>query len=105
MEIVETRAFTRRIQKIMSDDEYSLLQLSLLNNPTQGAVIPGSGGLRKLRWAAPGKGKRGGVRIIYYWATRQGVILMLYVFKKNEASDLSPAQIAQLRKIVESEYP
>jgi mRNA-degrading endonuclease RelE of RelBE toxin-antitoxin system len=104
MEIVETSVFTKRIVEIMDDDEYKLLQQSLAERPEQGTLIPGSGGLRKIRWRVQGKGKRGGTRIIYYWATQANTILMLFVFRKNEASDLTPKQIQALRKIVEEEY-
>ena len=81
------------------------VQAALVNRPTLGSVIEGSGGLRKLRWGLPGKGKRGGVRIIYYWAARQERLLMLFVYAKTERDDLTPAQLRILRKIVEEEYP
>jgi hypothetical protein len=68
-------------------------------------VIPGSGGLRKVRWALSGRGKRGGVRIIYYWAVEQQQLLMLFVFAKNERDDLSSEQLKILRTIVEDKYP
>ena len=58
--------FTRLVQEYLSDEEYRKLQEALIENPETGAVIRGSGGIRKLRWAAPGRGKRGGYRIIYY---------------------------------------
>jgi len=105
MEIVETRIFTKRILEILDDENYRLLQLALIADPARGVVIPGNGGLRKLRWRVQGKGKRGGVRIIYYWAVGKKTIVMLFAFKKNEISDLSPAQVSALRKIIESEYP
>ena len=68
-------------------------------------VIPGSGGLRKIRWASSGRGKRGGVRIIYYWAVELEQLLMLFVFAKNERDDLTPDQLKILKTIVEDEYP
>ena len=68
----------------------------LAGNPEAGALIPGSGGVRKLRWALPGRGKRSGLRVIYYVRTRQGVIWMLTLYAKNEAANI-PAHI--LRKI------
>ena len=67
MVIIETPIFTRRIQDILADDEYRLLQTQLVQKPDAGKIIPGSGGLRKLRWSAGGHGKRGGIRVIYYW--------------------------------------
>ncbi|RME87977.1 MAG: hypothetical protein D6770_08025 [Anaerolineae bacterium] len=105
MEIVETSIFTRRILAVMDDDEYRALQAALVARPEAGALIPGSGGLRKIRWGVPGRGKRGGVRVIYYWAAKYNKIVMLFVFRKNEASDLTPGQIATLRRIIEEEYP
>lgn len=67
-------------------------------------MIPGSGGLRKVRWTFGGRGKRGGTRVIYYWAVGHDTLLMLYVFSKGERDDLSPLQIRALRQVVEEEY-
>jgi hypothetical protein len=69
-----------------------------------GDLIPGSGGLRKVRWALPGGGKRGGVRIIYYWAVRRDVIVMLYAYAKNELENLTPAQLGVLTNVVKAEF-
>jgi mRNA-degrading endonuclease RelE of RelBE toxin-antitoxin system len=66
MLFIETPTFTRRIQQVLSDDEYRLLQQELTERPEGGKIIPGSGGLRKIRWGLPGSGKRGGIRVIYY---------------------------------------
>ncbi|MCS6910642.1 MAG: type II toxin-antitoxin system RelE/ParE family toxin [Anaerolineales bacterium] len=88
----------------MTDDEYRKLQSLLANHPTIGAVIPGSGGLRKVRWGLRGRGKQGGVRVIYYWAARQAKLLMLLVYPKNERDDLSAEQLRVLRSIVEKEF-
>lgn len=71
MVIVETSVFTKRVLKLLLDDEYRELQSELVDRPNAGAVIPGSGGIRKLRWSASGRGKRGGARIIYYWANSE----------------------------------
>ena len=102
---IETSFFTRRVTQLLSDDEYRELQATLVNRPKAGPVIPRSGGLRKLRWAASGHGKRGGARVIYYCATKQDHILMLFIYAKNESDDLTPDQIKVLRNIVEKEYP
>lgn len=67
MEIIETQVFTKDIVKLLSDNEYRELQKALVENPLLGHLIPGGAGLRKLRWSAGGKGKRGGLRIIYYY--------------------------------------
>ena len=103
MVIIETSIFTRRIQDILGDDEYRLLQAQLVQRPDAGKIIPGSGGLRKLRWSASGRGKRGGARVIYYWFVSDEVILMLFAFPKNEQADLTPDQLKQLKKLVEGE--
>jgi hypothetical protein len=105
MIIIETSVFTRRVTQLLSDDEYRELQATLVERPKVGPVIPGSGGIRKLRWSASGHGKRGGARVIYYWATEQERILMLLIYAKNESDDLTQDQIKTLRYIVEREYP
>jgi hypothetical protein len=102
--IIETTVFTRRIDELLTDDEYGLLQDELAARPDLGKIIPGSGGLRKLRWALSGRGKRGGARIIYYWVVNKNTILMLYAYAKNELTDLTPRQINLLRKVVEEEF-
>ena len=105
MVIIETSVFTRRVTVLLSDDEYRELQATLVERPKAGPVIPGSGGIRKLRWSASGRGKRGGARVIYYWATEQDHLLMLLIYAKNESEDLTQDQIKTLRQIVEREYP
>ena len=88
----------------MADDDYRLLQLELVNNPRIGVIIRGSGGLRKLRWQASGRGKRGGARIIYYYADQRGIILMLFAFAKNERDDLTAGQLKILCESVRREF-
>jgi hypothetical protein len=90
---------------LLTHEEYQELQTALVNRPDAGPVIVGSGGLRKVRWALRGKGKRGGLRVIYYWAVVQEQLLMLLIYPKSEQDDLTPAQLRTLRKIVEEEYP
>lgn len=105
MIIVETSIFTRRVQALLNGEEYRLLQSTLVLRPDAGAIISGSGGLRKIRWSAKGHGKRGGVRVIYYWALAQERILMLMIYAKNEKDDLSDEQLKALKRIVKEEYP
>lgn len=105
MVIIETSIFTNQVQALLSVEEYRKLQMALMIRPDLGTVIPGSGGLRKVRWSLPGRGKRGGVRTIYYWAVANDQILMLLMYAKNERDDLTPTQLKVLRKIVEEEYP
>jgi len=100
MEIIENSVFTRRIKEILSDDEYGQLQRMLVGNPEAGIVIPGGGGLRKLRWVVSGKGKSGGLRIIYYWHVGEEIIYMLFVYKKSEQKDLTGKQIKVLKEYV-----
>jgi hypothetical protein len=93
---VETKLFTRLMQEYLSDDEYAQLQQALVADPEAGSVIAGSGGVRKLRWGIAGRGKRGGLRVIYYLRTRHGQIWMLTLYPKNVAENI-PAHV--LRKI------
>ena len=86
----------------MSEDDYRQLQSALVIRPDMGDLIPGSGGLRKLRWRIPGRGKRGGVRVIYYWVMSREEIWMLLAYAKAKKEDLSPQQVKLLRRIVES---
>ncbi|HJT78752.1 MAG TPA: hypothetical protein VJ739_16225 [Gemmataceae bacterium] len=67
MHFLETPVFTRAVAELLDDEQYRSLQVALLLRPEAGPVIRGSGGLRKLRWVLPGRGKRGGVRLIYFW--------------------------------------
>ncbi|NIV31795.1 MAG: type II toxin-antitoxin system RelE/ParE family toxin, partial [Anaerolineae bacterium] len=83
---------------------YRLFQLELVANPERGALIRGSGGLRKIRWQGSGRGKRGGVRVIYYWATEREVLLLLLAYPKNEQEDLTRDQLKVLRQVVEEEF-
>ena len=94
---VETPLFTRLVAEYLSDEEYGELQAALIENPETGAIIPGSGGVRKLRWALPGRGKRGGLRVIYYLRSTQGLVWMLTLYPKNVAENI-PAHV--LRKIL-----
>ena len=95
---VETRLFTKLVQEYLSDDEVRALQEALVANPEAGDVIPGSGGVRKLRWGVAGRGKRGGIRVIYYLRSRQRQIWMLTLYAKNVAENI-PAHV--LKKIRE----
>ena len=105
MVIVETSVFTRQIQALVPDEEYPLLQAELVANPHVGKIIPGSGGLRKTGWSIGSRGKRGGIRVIYYWFAPDEVILMLLVYPKNVQDDLTREQLKTLRKIIDEEYP
>ena len=95
---IETKLFSRLLGEYLSDDDYARLQGALIEAPERGAVVPGSGGVRKLRWAQPGRGKRGGIRVIYYAKIREGVIWMLTMYAKSEEGNI-PAHV--LRKVKE----
>lgn len=92
MIIAETPTFTRQVRELLDEESYRQFQLELVENPERGNVIPGSGGLRKIRWHGSGRGKRGGTRVVYYWATEREVILLLLAYPKNERDDLKYCQ-------------
>lgn len=98
---VETRLFTRLAQEYLSDDEYSALQQALRQDPAAGAVVPGSGGVRKLRWGVAGRGKRGGLRVIYFLRTRQGQIWMLTIYPKNVAENIPANVLRQIKEEID----
>lgn len=105
VEFVEFSHFARNISQLGDDEDYLALQIALMERPDAGAIIPGSGGLRKLRWAGSGRGKRGGLRLIYYYVTAEGQILLLHLYAKNEMDDLPPALLKQLKQEVEQHLP
>ena len=103
MRFVETPVFTAGLSAYLDDESYRALQLALALRPEQGSLIPGSRGLRKLRWRATGRGKRGGLRVIYHWDARNDVAYMLFAYAKNEQGDLTATQVKALTKLVREE--
>ncbi|OHB72560.1 MAG: transcriptional regulator [Planctomycetes bacterium RBG_16_43_13] len=101
MEFIEAPIFTRLVYDYMDDIEYSAFQIGLASKPDAGDVIPGSGGVRKIRWSGKGKGKRGGLRIIYYWRNKQNEIWLLTVYAKNEAENIPISILREIRKEIE----
>jgi mRNA-degrading endonuclease RelE of RelBE toxin-antitoxin system len=101
MEFVEASAFTRYIYDYLSEEEYLGLQSFLLQYPESGKVVPGSGGVRKLRWAVAGRGKRGGVRVIYYFRRQHDEIWLLTVYAKNEIENIPAHILRQIAKEIE----
>lgn len=99
---VETRLFTRLVSKYLSDDEYLEVQAALARDPEAGAVIPESGGVRKLRWGFEGRGKRGGLRVIYYVRDRKGIIWLLTLYPKNVADNIPAHVLRQIREEMEN---
>jgi hypothetical protein len=101
MTIIETPIFTRLIKTILTDEQYRELQNKLIARLDAGKIIPGSGGIRKLRWGVSGRGKRGGNGIIYFWFSQQEIILMLLIYPKAEQDDLTSDQLRTLKNLVE----
>jgi len=98
---IETRLFSRLAQQYLSDEQYSALQQTLIDDPELGPVIPGSGGVRKMRWAPTGRGKRGGYRIIYYVRRSNGVIWLLTMYPKNETDTIAANVLRRIREEIE----
>jgi len=100
---VEAPVFTRRLSDYMDDEGYTALQWALTLHPAEaGAIIPGSGGVRKMRWAGSGRGKRGGLRVIYYWRRHAGEIWMLTLHAKNELENISVQTLKAIKEAIES---
>ncbi len=99
MEFIEAPAFTRHIAEYLDDESYAALQNELAENPEAGDVMPGTGGFRKVRWADPrrGKGRRGGLRVIYYYFLSDFQILLVTIYGKDEAADLTPSEKKALK--------
>ncbi|HEX7681239.1 MAG TPA: hypothetical protein VF713_24090 [Thermoanaerobaculia bacterium] len=102
----ETSLFTRQVVQKLTDSEYLELQAALMLQPELGDLIPDSGGLRKLRWGEPrrGKGKRGGVRVIYYWYAPASLVYLLLLYSKTDRDDLSAEERKALRKLIRAEF-
>jgi mRNA-degrading endonuclease RelE of RelBE toxin-antitoxin system len=98
---VKHPTFTKQVEDLFEDNEYRLFQMDLAARPDAGDVIPGLGGLRKIRWGAKGKGKRGGARIIYLLIPKPGIIYLFYAYTKGDITDLSSDQKKRLRQAVE----
>lgn len=105
MEFIEAPLFTQLLADYLDDDGYRDLQLHLARHPEAGDVIPGSGGFRKLRWAdrRRHKGKRGGLRVIYYYLMSDTQIWLMTVYDKDTTADLSPAQKRVLKAAIDAE--
>ena len=98
---VESSGFTKHLRRFLSDDEYGLLQKHLTERPDAGPIIRGTGGVRKIRWSAGGKGKRGGIRIIYYWLAAKDRIHLLVIYGKGEKEDLTPDDLKRVKALLE----
>jgi hypothetical protein len=96
---IETHVFTKAIHELLGDEEYRKMQMDLVFRPEAGDVIQGTHGLRKLRWKRPGMGKRGGIRVIYYF-DKPEKIYMVFVFPKNRQENLTPNQLKYLAAVM-----
>ena len=99
---VETKLFTSLVGGYLPDDEYAALQLSIAANPEAGQIVRGSGGVRKLRWSGSGRGKRGGIRVIYYLRTTRGEVWMLTVYAKNEADSIPGNLLKRIKEEIDA---
>jgi mRNA-degrading endonuclease RelE of RelBE toxin-antitoxin system len=105
VEFIEAPLFTQRLPDFLTDEAYRELQEELSRSPEAGDVIPGTGGFRKLRWADSRrrKGKRGGLRLIYYYLLADSQIWLMTVYDKDSVTDLSPAERRLLKAAIERE--
>jgi mRNA-degrading endonuclease RelE of RelBE toxin-antitoxin system len=103
MIFIETRLFSRQRREHLDEDQFRAMQTALIEEPTAGSRIPGTGGLRKLRWSAEGRGKRGGTRLIYFFLESRQIILLLLLYPKNVQDNLSAEQKRRLAEIVRAE--
>lgn len=99
LHFIETTKFSKQIKEQMTDDDYRLLQESLIAYPEQGDLIVGTGGVRKTRWAINDKGKSGGVRIIYFFVDEKGIFYLLLAYPKSKKVTLSATEKQQLLKL------
>jgi hypothetical protein len=102
MEFIEASAFTRLVYEYLTEDEYAGLQNFLLRYPEFGQIVPGSGGVRKIRWAMAGSGKRGGVRVIYYFKRQEDEIWLLTIYAKHEVENIPAHVLRQIAKEIEN---
>lgn len=103
MEFIEATAFTKHVHNYLSDDEYQGLQNYLLQYPEAGRVVPGSGGVRKIRWRMAGKGKSGGVRVIYYFKKQDDEIWLLTIYSKSEVENIPAHVLREIAKEIEND--
>jgi mRNA-degrading endonuclease RelE of RelBE toxin-antitoxin system len=103
MIFIETTIFTKMLPKYLSDDEYRALQWYLLINPDAGDIVRGTGGVRKVRWAPRGKGKSGGLRVMYYWKNTAKEIWLLTLYSKSEKATIPGHVLKKIAEEIENE--
>jgi len=102
MEFIEATAFTKHVYDYLSEDEFIGFQSFLLQYPESGKIVRSSGGIRKIRWSMTGKGKRGGVRVIYYFKKQDDEIWLLTIYSKNEVENIPAHVLRQIAKEIEN---
>ncbi len=102
-EFIETPFFTKALSHYLEDDEYAKLQNYLNEQPEAGVIVPGSGGVRKLRWGSEGRGKRGGLRVIYYLRSARVELWMLTIYGKNVSENIPAHLLKQMRESIDDE--
>lgn len=100
-EFIETPFFTKALSRYLEDDEYAKLQNYLNEQPDAGVIVPGSGGVRKLRWGSEGRGKRGGLRVIYYLRSARGELWMLTIYGKNVRENIPAHMLRQMKENID----
>ncbi len=103
MVFIETSIFTKLLPDYLSDDEYQILQMYLIEHPNSGDIIRGSGGVRKVRWAIENKGKSGGIRVIYYWKNLASEMWMLTIYAKSEKESILGHILKQISQEIEND--
>jgi mRNA-degrading endonuclease RelE of RelBE toxin-antitoxin system len=99
---IELHSFAAVRDKYLSEDDFAALQLFLVEHPDAGSVIPRSGGCRKVRWAAEGRGKRGGVRVVYFLRLNPEQIVLVTMYAKNVQEDIDPKLLRRLKEMFEN---
>lgn len=105
MQFIEAPPFTRLLPDYLGDEDFRVLQQFLAHDPEAGDIVPGTGGFRKLRWTVPRrrKGKRGGLRVIYYYFATESRIWLVTLYGKGEVADLSPNEKRKLKAAIDEE--
>jgi len=103
MEFIEASVFTKLVYDYLTEEEYAGLQSFLFRYPETGKVVPGSGGVRKLRWAMAGKGKSGGARVIYYFKRQDDEIWLLTIYSKSEVENIPAHILRQIAKEIDND--
>jgi mRNA-degrading endonuclease RelE of RelBE toxin-antitoxin system len=100
-EFIEAPSFTRILERYLDDDEYATLQNYLNEHPESGVIVPGSGGVRKVRWGTESRGKSAGLRVIYYLLLRRGQIWMLTIYGKSVRENIPAHLLKEMKEATE----